>query len=145
MARQKPDESLGLDQLSQSQVEAVPSASASLMMEVELDAAMGDGSEAHSPQAVLRSLMADNGLVAVLEAFQVIMETQIERLQDSSMQTYTKQLSAFQTVAHDLAALIADLPPELDIELALTQLTRTAPAIEENSITLNEDIDQEML
>lgn len=141
MARQKPDESLDLEHLPQAQVEAVPSAGASLLMAVETDAAMGDDSEAHSPQAVLRSLMADNGLVAVLEAFQMIMQTQVERLQDSSMQTYTKQLNAFQTVAHDLAELIADLPPELDIELALIQLTHTAPAIEENSLTLNEDID----
>lgn len=142
MAQQQPDESLGLDHLPQSQLEAIPSSITSPLMETVLDReANGDEIDAQSPQAILRSLVSENGLIAVLEAFQGIMETQVERLQDTSMRPYAKQLSAFQTVANNLAELIEDLPPELDIELALTQITHTAPAIEENSVTLTDSIE----
>lgn len=139
MVQRQPDESLGLDHLPQSQLEAVPSSITAPVMEAVLDRqANGDDTDAQSPQAVLRSLVSNNGLVAVLEAFQSIMETQIERLQDSSMRPYAQQLSAFQAVANNLAELVEHLPAELDIELALTQITHTAPVIEESSVTLTD-------
>ncbi|MDX2243048.1 MAG: hypothetical protein NW224_20400 [Leptolyngbyaceae cyanobacterium bins.302] len=142
MAPQRPDESLGLEHLPQSQVEAVPSSITAPVVEVDATRMANIvETEDHSPQVILRSLISDNGLIAVLEAFQAIMENQIERLQDSSMQSYAKQLNAFQVVANDLSELIDYLPAELDIELALTQITHTAPTIEEAPVSLAESVE----
>lgn len=140
MARQ-PDESLGLDRLPQSQLEAVPDSITSPLMEVDTDrTSFSDDSAEPSPEAVLRSLVSENGLVAILEAFNSFVETQVERLQDSSMQSYSKQLNSFQVVRENLTELIENLPAELDIELALTQVTHTAPAIAETSSTLADEL-----
>ncbi|MDX2232300.1 MAG: hypothetical protein NW220_21885 [Leptolyngbyaceae cyanobacterium bins.349] len=135
------DESLGLEYLPQSQLESVPGLKTSPQMEADMDmSGLTPEANTASPELVLRSLIAENGLVVVLEALRNIMETQAERLQDSSMQPYAKQLKSFQKVAEDLAELLEALPAELDMEIALTQITHATPAIESTSTTLTEEL-----
>jgi len=135
MTQQQFDESSGVERLTQFELEATPSSMTAPLVEVDIDRT-GFSDVDRSPKTVLRSLVADNGLVAVLEAFQSFVETQVERLQDSAMEPYSKQLNSFKAVSQNLADLIEDLPSELDIELALSQLTHTTPSIEETPPTL---------
>jgi hypothetical protein len=135
------DESLGLDTLPPSQLESRPGFGTSPFLEDDIDP-VNDGYETNttSPDQVLRSLISDNGFVVILEALNQLIQDQIARFQDSSMQSYGRQLKSFQDTSEKLTELIETLPAELDIEIALAQVTRVTPAIESTPAKLTDDL-----
>jgi len=134
------DESLGLDYLPQSQLESTPGLNTSPILDVDVDmASSGYEDNTQPPEQSLRSLISENGLVAVLDALNNLIKAQAERLKDSSMKPYTKQLQSFEDTSEKLTELVEMLPAELDMEIALAQVTHVTPAIESTPTKLTDD------
>lgn len=136
------DESLGLDHLPQSQLESTPGLHPSPILDLDTDPMhRGDREDAQVPEQILRSLISENGLVVVLDALNDLIKAQAERLQDSTMKSYSKQLQSFQDTSEKLTELIEMLPPELDMEIALAQVTHVTPTLESTPTKLTTDLD----
>lgn len=129
MYNDQQDESLGVEHLPQSELESIPGLGAALSTDEDTD----------ELQNKLRSLVKDQGLVAVLEALKTLVETQTEKLNETSTQQYSDQIKAFQDTANSLETLIKALPAELDVEIALAQITHTGSVLEPTPMLLTEE------
>lgn len=87
-------------------------------------------------QSELNALIQDYGLVAVLETLNQLMEQRADRFTNTAPGADT-EAEAFRDVARSLTVLIKALPPELDMAIALEQITQTTPDSDANSVSLN--------
>jgi hypothetical protein len=75
----------------------------------------------------LNTLVNDYGLISVLEA---------EHTVKPSTDQQSEETEAFRDVARSLTVLIKALPPELDYEIALQQVTHTSTNLDPQEETL---------
>jgi hypothetical protein len=77
----------------------------------------------------LNALIHNYGLTAVLESLRDLTKSRAEAIASSG--DYSDDVTkAFQQVTHALSELIEVLPPELDVGLALEQLTHSSPDLD---------------
>ncbi|WP_088893401.1 hypothetical protein [Leptolyngbya ohadii] len=78
----------------------------------------------------LNSLINEYGLLSVLEALRELVDNRAANTEtiaaDSPAESLNEQVTAFRDVSRSLAALLNTLPPELDFEIALEQITHTS-------------------
>ncbi|HEY9696174.1 MAG TPA: hypothetical protein V6D10_02860 [Trichocoleus sp.] len=74
----------------------------------------------------LNTLVNDYGLISVLEALKQLVEIRAEHTAEPSTDQQSEETEAFRDVARSLTVLIKALPPELDYEIALQQVTHTS-------------------
>lgn len=78
----------------------------------------------------LNTLIKEYGLISVLEALKSLVDSRADSTDtiaaESPDESLTEQIEAFRDVSRALAALVKTLPPELDYEMALEQITHTS-------------------
>lgn len=93
--------------------------------------------ESQAVQEPLRSLIREHGLVSVLEALRGLIALQADRLRSLlEPEEQAEPMQAFEMATVALTDLIRAIPAELDVELALAQITHTAPTLEPAAIKL---------
>lgn len=81
----------------------------------------------------LNTLIQEHGLIALLEALQEVIEIKVEGListSPESTESNDDHTAALQAVSHLLGQLIATVPPELEVELALAQVMHPSADLE---------------
>lgn len=78
----------------------------------------------------LNHLVQEYGLTSVLAGLKEIIENRAEAIEESTLDLDNQQLEAFDTVLESLSVLIESLPPEVDIEIALEQVTHPSTDLE---------------
>ena len=73
----------------------------------------------------LGTLVREHGLISVLESLKQLVEAKAKKL-DTQGEESQEQAEAFKDVARALTVLVKALPPELDYEIALEQVTHTS-------------------
>lgn len=84
----------------------------------------------HDLETDLNTLINEHGLISVLEALKDLVEARADHAVDSVDVQAEEQSEAFRDVARSLTVLIKALPPELDYEIALQQVTHTATTLD---------------
>ncbi|HEY9618732.1 MAG TPA: hypothetical protein V6C78_00100 [Crinalium sp.] len=81
-------------------------------------------------KTTLQTLVNEHGLIEVLENLKEFVEAKAETVERLSDQDVDKQSEAFRDVARALTVLIKALPPELDVQIALDQITHASSNLE---------------
>lgn len=78
----------------------------------------------------LNNLVQEYGLTSVLTGLKEVIEDRAEAIEESAIELDDQQLEAFDDVIESLSVLIEALPPEIDVEIALEQVTHPSPDLE---------------
>lgn len=72
----------------------------------------------------VNELVQEHGLIAILETLKDFVETRADTLSEGDRSS-TESTTTLKTVADTLTHLVETLPAEIDVELALVQLTHS--------------------
>lgn len=81
----------------------------------------------------INNLVQEYGLTSVLTGLKEIIENKVEAIEESTVELDDQQLEAFDDVLEALSVLIDSLPPEIDVEIALEQVTHPSSDLEPTS------------
>lgn len=88
----------------------------------------------------LNALIKEHGLISTLEALRELVNSRADSTEtiasestEAIDESLSEQIEAYRDVSRALTTLVQTLPPELDFEMALEQVTHTSPDLDSST------------